>query len=246
MHYVVNLEKFYGPLDLLLYLIEKDEMDIYDIPISAITDQYINFIQSTGEKNLENLGDFLIMASYLLNLKSKMLLPRTRQEDSDADEAFDPRQELIQQLLEYKKFKQAAEYLQGRLQEQMHQVYFRRYLTEPAVDIEPGYSGSVQSLSRAFCRLMESLPEENLFNLPREDVNVAQKMADIVARLEFCPRGMIFQDLFIQAETRREVFAMFLALLELIRLQQVEAHQREKFGPIKLYLKAAFHNVDER
>ena len=109
MTYVVDLEAFHGPMDLLLYLIEKDEINIYDIPIARISDQYISHLQGNDVSDLDNLGDFLLMASYLLNLKSRMLLPRpTVEESTDEADEIDPREELVQRLLNYKHYKEAC------------------------------------------------------------------------------------------------------------------------------------------
>ncbi|MEA1960062.1 MAG: segregation/condensation protein A [Bacillota bacterium] len=245
MNYVVNLDNFYGPLDLLLYLIEKNQMDIYDIPIASITDQYMHFIQSDEQTDLDYLGAFLIMASYLLNLKSRMLLPTLQATDAENEEENDPRQELIHQLLEYRRFKQVAQHLQGLIQEDLYQVYFR---SGESAEIESTdqYSASVRSLTQAFYNVVESVSMGEVYCIPLENVNVGEKMTEILSRLQFCEKGMIFQDLFVTAETRREVLAMFLALLELIRLQKVEAVQTERFGPIQLCLRVALMDVNEK
>ena len=126
MSYIVELEVFHGPLDLLLFLIEKNEVDIYDIPIAEITEQYLVYIQDAKAINIERLGDFLILASYLLNLKSKMLLPQHKLDEmeNDPEAEEDPRDELIAKLLEYKKFKEAARYLSS-LQKESPEVFLR-------------------------------------------------------------------------------------------------------------------------
>ena len=114
--YVVDLEAFHGPLDLLLYLIDRNEVDIYDIPISDITEQYLQHLQLSGDSDLENLGSFLSMASYLLNLKSRLLLPAYEDEEGEEQE-LDPREELVKKLVEYRRYKKAAMYLRSRQNE---------------------------------------------------------------------------------------------------------------------------------
>jgi segregation and condensation protein A len=127
MDYIVDLEAFHGPLDLLLYLIDKNELDIYDIPIATITDQYMEYLQDTGEYDLDILGDFLIMASYLLNLKSRLLLPglKGQEEETDEEEAIESREELVQRLLQYKKIKKVAGLLMERQSGECQRIFFR-------------------------------------------------------------------------------------------------------------------------
>lgn len=241
MAYLVNLDQFYGPLDLLLYLIEKDEMDIYDISVASITDQYMKYIQSTGDIDLDRMGDFLVMASYLLNLKSKMLLPRQAAKEDD-EEQLDPREELLQRLLEYKRYKQAAEVLAEKLDEEGSRVFFRDGLTEyeQVEEIE----SDIKHLIQAYKRLkLRSLPREN-YLLPTGNVNVSEKMDEIIHRLEGSRGGLIFQDFFKEVLSWREAVALFLALLELVRLQKVKAIQLSKFGEIELFIQVAEDNAD--
>lgn len=235
MAYVVNLEKFYGPLDLLLYLIEKNEMDIYDISISKITDQYLEYIQSTGERDLENIGDFLLMASYLLNLKSQMLLPVSKQEDKDEEvpkEMGDPREELVKKLLEYKKYKKAAEILATYQIDNYGKIFYRPGMQEFA---DEEIRASVNSLLRAYSRVFKKNIIEKQYNIPQGDINVGEKMAEILQRLDLCRGSIVFQDLFTGTSSKREFLGLFLALLELLRLRKVEAVQIQRFGDIKIY-----------
>ncbi|MEA4926656.1 MAG: segregation/condensation protein A [Syntrophomonadaceae bacterium] len=244
MSYLVNLEKFYGPLDLLLYLLEKEEIDIYDIPIAAIADQYIEYIHDSGAIDLDNIGDFLIMASYLLNLKSRMLLPGVMAaEEEDGGEAVDPREELVNRLLEYKKYKQAADFLAERYNDDINRVFFRNGLSATeTVDIE--VSGSLNSLVRAFSLLLEKMTENNQYELPQHQVDIGEKMDFILRVLPGDGATVAFQDFYAGAAHLREVLACFLALLELIRLQKVEAYQEHRFGDIKLCLRVEADNVD--
>ncbi len=243
MSYLVNLEKFYGPLDLLLYLLEKEEIDIYDIPIAAIADQYIEYVHDSGSIDLDHIGDFLIMASYLLNLKSRLLLPGVMAAEEDEGEAVDPREELVNRLLEYKKYKQAADFLEERYSDDINRVFFRNGLNETeAADIE--VSGSLNSLVRAFSLLLEKITENNQYELPQNQVDIGEKMDFILRVLPGDGATVAFQDFYAGAVHLREVLACFLALLELIRLQKVEAYQEQRFGNIKLRLRVEADNVD--
>ncbi|MDD3365064.1 MAG: segregation/condensation protein A [Syntrophomonas sp.] len=244
MSYLVNLEKFYGPLDLLLYLIEKDQMDIYDIPVALIADQYMDFIRASGQIDLDHVGDFLIMASYLLNLKSRMLLPDlAKGEETDTD-ASDPREELVYRLLEYKKYKLAAELLASRFNDDLNRIYFRSGQGELEwVDRE--ISSSLNSLLRAWYGVMQKKTLKPEYNVPQSDINVGDMMDAILRALPLGGETLIFQDVYANVSTRREVLAYFLALLELIRLQKVEAIQEKKFGEIQLFIRVAIDNVNE-
>lgn len=231
MAYVVNLEQFYGPLDLLLYLVEKNEMNIYDISIALITDQYMEFIAGSGNVELDQIGDFLMMASYLLSLKSRMLLPGEDASEEDAAE-LDPREELIHKLIAYKRFKKAAELLAIRLNDDYPRAFFRFGQVDlPGSQTE--ITASPQSLFKAYLRLMDNNITNAGYEIPMGDVNVAHKMDEIMQRLQIV-KTLSFQELCSTVRQRREILANFLAILELIRLNLVEAVQDKRFGEIKL------------
>ncbi len=225
MSYIVDLEAFHGPLDLLLYLIEKNEVDIYDIPIAKITDQYIDYINVAGHIDLEQIGDFLIIASYLLFLKSKMLLPKHEPEDKGDDYEADPREELVQRLLEYKKFKEVANYLAEVMQED-NLTFFRSTDFEP--EVNEVLVAEVKLLVNAYKEVLARMVAQNhtpILEIPVSDVNVTDKMQELLEELYNNPLGISLQDLFAGATSRREVLAYFLALLELMRIQKVSAQQ---------------------
>ncbi|MDD2510653.1 MAG: segregation/condensation protein A [Syntrophomonas sp.] len=237
MNYVVDLEAFHGPLDLLLYLLEEQQLEIYDIPIAVITDQYLEYLQQTEELNLEHIGDFLIMATYLLNLKSRILLP-SRVEIREEEEGSDPRAELVQRLLDYKKYKKLAEYLLSRHNGDLPRVFFRDSEDE-MTGIEE-LVGDAAQLWRSFQSFLRDLPDtKEKFKLPQGDVNISEKMEEIVECLGQGNGELILQDLFQGVISFREALAFFLALLELIRLQKVEAVQEKRFGEIKIRLQVA-------
>lgn len=237
MTYVVDLEAFHGPMDLLLYLIEKDEINIYDIPIARISDQYISYLQGSGIGDLDNLGDFLLMASYLLNLKSRMLLPRPLAEltNEEIDE-IDPREELVQRLLDYKRYKEAAISLGERQAGELDRIFYRN-TTDELLGPEEIVTdmGSLLKAYRALLRQLDG--EEPPYEIKMEEISVEDKMEEIMSRLQESAGSMVFQDLFIGIRYRREAYALFLALLELLRLQRLVARQGTVFGNIMIYLR---------
>jgi segregation and condensation protein A len=237
MTYVVDLEAFHGPLDLLLYLIDRNEIDIYDIPIAVITDQYLHYLQLTGDFDLDKLGDFLGMASYLLNLKSRMLLPANG--DQPGGDEVDPREELVQRLVEYRRYKKAAEYLMARQNEDFARVFYRD--AEVLLPVKEEISADLDSLIRAYRRVLSDIQEDEpaVFAIPDGDINVESKMDEIMESLKLSPEGIVFQDLFTGNRRKREVLVLFLALLELIRLQQVAAIQENSLTEIKVFLRVA-------
>ncbi len=238
MTYVVDLDAFHGPLDLLLYLIDRNEIDIYDIPIANITGQYLAYLQATGDFDLDKLGDFLSMASYLLNIKSKMLLPVNEEEELEEDNV-DPREELVKKLIEYRRYKKAAEYLISRQIADFDRVFYRT--AEEQVPEHEEIAADLKVLIRAYRKVIKSLPEESAepFQIPEGDVNVESKMEEILECLKLSKTGLFFHELFAGQKRRREVMALFMALLELIRLQQVVAVQESSFSEIKVCLRVA-------
>ncbi|MGE5391439.1 MAG: segregation and condensation protein A [Deltaproteobacteria bacterium] len=243
MTYLVDLEAFHGPMDLLLYLIEKDEINIYDIPIARISDQYISYLQVSGVSDLDNLGDFLLMASYLLNLKSRMLLPRPPVEMiGEEAEEIDPREELVQRLLDYKRYKEAAVSLGLRQEGDLARIFYRNAGDELLGPEE--IITDLGALLKAYRTVLHELSEEPSFEIRLEEISVEDKMEEITNRLAESAGGMIFQDLFLGIRYRREAYALFMALLELLRLQRVMASQAAVFGEIMIYLRGE-QNVDE-
>ncbi|MBO8159949.1 segregation/condensation protein A [Thermosyntropha sp.] len=246
MNYVVDLEVFHGPLDLLLYLIEKNKIDIYDIPIAQISDQYMEYLQKAEKIDLDKLGDFLVMASYLLNLKSRMLLPVSSScEDEEMEEEIDPRLDLVQSLLDYRKFKKAAGLLMKRQEGDFKRVFFREYGFDFPIIEE--LTADKENLFNAYKSVLKRISKsENDYEVPDGDVNVAEKMDEILCKLYKSSRNLIFQELFAEVSSKREALALFLALLELIRTEQVTAVQETVNGPIKIFLRVADKDDAER
>jgi segregation and condensation protein A len=232
--YKVKLEVFEGPLDLLLYLIKQDEIDIYDISLERITGQYLEYLQAFKELNIELAGEFIVMAANLIYLKSRSLLPVDQQPpDEDAAED-DPRWELIRQLIEYKKFKEAAAELHARQIEQ--EKIFAREGTPTRGTQEPLQLGEIGifQLIHAFQIVIKRIEaRQDVQEIFAERFSVSEKIDAILQRVAEGAR-VRFSELFGAAASRLEVVVTFLALLELIRLKQVRATQRTLFDEIEI------------
>ncbi|HEY2713529.1 MAG TPA: segregation/condensation protein A [Chthoniobacterales bacterium] len=232
--YKVRLEIFEGPLDLLLYLIKRDEIDIYDISLERITQQYLEYLQAFKELNIDVAGEFVVMAANLIYLKSRSLLPVDQQPPEEDVEEDDPRWDLIRQLIEYKKFKEAAAQLQTRELEQ-ERIFARvgdSAVSETA-QLSLGEVGIFQ-LINAFQQVIKRLEaREGLQEIFGENFTVSDKIERI---LQAMANGepIKFSELFARMASRVEVVVTFLALLELIRLKQVLAIQPNEFDEIEI------------
>jgi segregation and condensation protein A len=233
----VHLENFDGPLDLLLHLIKKIEVNIYDIPIALITAQYLDTIELLTELNLEAAGEFLVMAATLIHIKSRTMLPRphTAAGVLDGDEE-DPRDALVRRLLEHQKFKAAAGLLHER--EQVRAAQWQRPDERVAAiagdDYEPELEVDLFSLLNAFQAVVNRLKLRPRVMLPPEQMPIEVRIAQLLARLsetEACG----FEELFADVQARGGLIVTFLALLEMIRLKLVRVFQSGSFGPIRVY-----------
>jgi segregation and condensation protein A len=238
----VKLPTFDGPLDLLLFLIEREQIDIFDIPIEHITNQYLEYLGQLESLNLEVAGEFLVMASQLLEIKSRMLLPQEQRPEQDEEEVGDPRAELVSRLLEYRRYKQVADELRARAEVQRF-VFSRSGLvdgepSEPAPQERPYLMLNQVSpfdLWAAFQSVLNRAEEPSRGEVERPRFTVSQKMAAIAARLRWADEGVRFIDLFDRQALRMELIVTFLALLELIRLRRVRVAQEQLFGEIRVY-----------
>src|SRR4051794_377691 len=230
--YKVKLDVFEGPLVLLLYLIKKDEVDIYDISIVRITQQYLEFMDAFKVLDLEVAGEFVVMAANLIYIKSRSLLPAAVQPPEEDVEEEDPRWELVRQLVEYKKFKEAAAHLSQRELEQSNR-FVRLAESEPAPE-RPLGDVSVFDLIGAFNALLKRLDRrENLREIFEENYTVSDKI-DLILKMMASGVALRFSELFGETASRAEIVVTFLALLELIRLKQLKAVQDGAFGEIEL------------
>ena len=231
MSYKIRLEIFEGPLDLLLYLIKKEELDIYDIPITRITEQYLEYLNLMELLDLEIAGDFLVMAATLMQIKSKMLLPPDP--EGVETEELDPRAELVRRLLEYKAFKEAAEDLRGF--EAGRSGIFSRFGVEPEIDGSDSafIEVSLFDLIQAFSKVLKGLPKETFHEVVKDEFTVAEKIVDIQERLKRQSK-IYFSSLFKEAKHKSEVITIFLAVLELIKQKQISTRQDDYFGEIEI------------
>ena len=230
--YKVKLEVFEGPLDLLLYLIKRDEIDIYDISLERITRQYLEYLQAFKELKIDLAGEFVVMAANLIYLKSRSLLPLDQQPPEEDAEEDDPRWDLIRQLIEYKKFKEAAEQLHARAVQQ-EKIFTRDGGPIVEASLRLAEVGIFQ-LIHAFQNVIKRVEaRENLGEIFGERFTVSEKI-DIILQRVADGASLRFSDLFSDIAVRVEVVVTFLALLELIRLKQVSVIQRDLFGEIEI------------
>lgn len=242
--YSIKIENFEGPMDLLFHLIEKNKIDIYDIPIALITEQYLDYLQEMQEMDLEIASDFLVMAATLLHIKSRMLLPKHKEAEEDLT---DPREELVQKLLEYKKYKEFSAELAEREKTGQAVYYKLPDIIDFGKDTETQLIGlDPDDLTNAFRRILEvNIKSERHNNetfsqiVNREKVSVAKKVRDIVKVLRDKDR-VKFDNLFEQADSKIEKIAIFLAVLELIKLRKIIIEQKTNYGEIVIYKSREF------
>lgn len=234
--YTVRLDSFEGPLDLLLHLIKKNEVEICDIPIASITRQYLEYLELMKEMNLEVAGEFLVMASTLLQIKSRMLLPAPEEDEAGEVEEEDPRAELIRRLMEYQRYKDAAAVLGAR--ELLGRDIFSRSMPLPEEleqkESEEPLEIELFDLVEAFRQVLSKVPFEHFHDVISETISVAERIGRILDILDTSD-SVLFDDLFIEEPLSRELLiATFLALLELCRLKTVRVAQGAPFGPLLL------------
>ncbi len=233
--YKVELDVFEGPMDLLLYLIKKDEIDIYDIPIEGITKQYMAYLETLKMLNIGLAGEFLVMAANLCYIKSRMMLPKHVQPpEEDADEE-DPRWDLIRQLIEYKKFKEAAKHL--GVQEEKQQDHFQRVPEKIESDQDEKRPLSedvgIFDLIKAFQNILDRFQDEGLGEIVDDHYTVSDKIDQLLSSIE--PGGSIrFSSLFEGATSKHEMIVTFLAVLELMKLNYFRVRQEVLLGDIEL------------
>jgi segregation and condensation protein A len=230
LSYSVKLDVFEGPLDLLLFLIKRDKIDIYDIPISHITRQYLEYIMMMKELNLEVAGDFIVMAATLMRIKVKMLLPKTQDEVEE-----DPREELVYALIEYRKFKEAAEVLKAKETEQAGwfprtDFSFLEKMPEDEILVE----ASLYDLVSAFKRMLDSSPKETFHTVNYPKVTIEERI-EFVWNYLIRKDGVIFTELFSDTPIKLVMVVTFMAILELIRLQKIYIRQTKHFSDIWVF-----------
>ena len=236
--YPITLEHFEGPLDLLLHLIRKNEVNIYDIPILPITKQYLEYLDLMQELDLDAAGEFLVMAATLIHIKARMLVPRLEQETEEAGDTEDPRDVLVRRLIEHQKYKAAAELLHDR--ETVRSAQFGRpdeRITDIAgAPFERELEVDLFGLLQAFEAVLKRARERPGVPVPGEAVSIETRSRQLMERLsetEACG----FDDLFDGDHSRGDLITTFLALLEMIRLKLIRVFQSGTIGPIRVYLR---------
>ncbi len=232
LNYTFRLEGFEGPLDLLLHLIQKNELDIFNIPIALITEQYLEYLQLMKVLNLDIAGEYLLMASTLLHIKSKMLLPKSSGGEEEVEE--DPRAELVRRLLEYQKYKQAALELEKRpLLDR--DVFIRLIPAEPEEGPEEErIEVNLLELLGAFQKVLERVKPEGVHEVVLESISVEDKIEEILILLEKENRSVAFHRLFPEQASRRVVIVTLLAILELVKMKRIRIFQLTPFETIRL------------
>jgi segregation and condensation protein A len=235
MTYRVKLQNFEGPLDLLLFLVRKNEIDIQEIPIILITQQYMEYIELMKVLNLDVAGEFLVMASTLMYLKSRALLPKT--DDDETIEEEQTLEELKRQLIEYQTYKDAAQ----RLKEQNileKDVFARAYFHEPVPNGDQAilYEVSLFDLLSAFKKVLDqNAGEKDVFEVNLEHISIKDRISEILQKLQVRQDGLEFESFFSSQPNKSEIIITFLALLELMKLQAIKVYQNINYSRIYVY-----------
>ena len=235
--YAIKLDIFEGPLDLLLYLIKKNQIDIYNIPIALITRQYLDYLNFIKSLNLDLAGEYLVMASTLIHIKSRLLLP-VPEEPSPEELEDDPRAELVRQLLEHQAFQEAAALLTQR--PLLERDVFKRSAALPeekrpsSTEEEELAEVSIFELIEAFHQIVSRLDQKELLEIDLEKLSLSDIINDVMERLTR-EKSLTFDELLGEKREKRRVVYTFLALLELIKLKMIKAYQTAAFGVIRIF-----------
>lgn len=221
----IRLDIFEGPLDLLLYLIKRNHLNIYDIPLVEVIDQYLQFLELMKLLDINLASEYLVMAASLISIKSKMLLP---QEEKNEEEEEDPREELVKKLLEYERFKEAAQYLRSKEKDRL------KYIPRPSAvpsEKEVYIEASIFDLISAFKNALKDIPKDIFFEVIKDEWTMEEKIHDLL-HLLIVKDKISLAELFSSAKNKLEVVVIFLAILELIKLREIIAVQEDLFGQI--------------
>lgn len=227
----IRLEAFEGPLDLLLHLIKKEEIDIWNIPIAHVTEQYLEYLQIMKDLNINVAGEWLMMAATLIYIKSRMLVPQEKTGEAEPEAEEDPRTELVYQLLEHQKFKNAAEMLYTR--EEVENAVWSKPPEDALEDGGEVIAVGLFDLLRAFHEVVRRFESQRLMEVAQEEVTIEQKIADIRTRMLLHDK-LVFSSFFSEARSKRHLIVIFLALLELVRLKEIWLFQKKAFEEIQI------------
>jgi segregation and condensation protein A len=234
MTYQVKLQDFEGPLDLLLHLIRKNELDIYNIPVAEIASQYLAYVEVLESLNLDGVGDFLVMAATLAYHKSKMLLPSPAEDEEDEEDEFESLESLRRRLIEYQRYKEVGQALGER--ELLDRDVFKVQLPSNGdgfVEDQPVLKASLFDLLDAFQKVMEQAPKDTIHEVLPERIRLVDRIVEVLDAVS-AKRSMPFEELFGDTPTREMILVTFLSILELIRLRLIRAYQFEPFGQVQL------------
>lgn len=241
MPYQVKLPVFEGPMDLLLHLIEENEVEISDIPIALITQQYLDYLALAEELDLELTSEFLLMACTLLSIKAKLLLPKPPKISAEEEDEIDPRQELVDKLLEYKLYKEKAQVFKS-METKQARVFTREVdevkLLKEFPPTNPLGTVTLQDLITVYNQVLVRWDKRmEVISIPRTEVTVKDRIAQIYAQLEKKPEGLSFYGLLSESVNKVEIIINFLALLEMCRMSLVILRQAKLFADIEIFLK---------
>ncbi len=226
----IRLEAFEGPLDLLLHLIKREEVDIWNIPIARITEQYLEYLQMMKDLNINVAGEWLVMAATLIYIKSRMLLPPDPEAPAQEEVSEDPRTELVYQLLEHQKFKNAAQMLYTR--EEVENAVWNKPPAEVLESEKDIVAVTLFDLLKAFSEVVRRFEDaQKSMALEQEEVSLEQKLSEI-RRLLLVHDTILFSTFFAKEKSKRHMIVAFLALLELVRLREIWLYQKKAFGEI--------------
>lgn len=236
--YKIILDSFEGPLDLLLHLIREQKIDIYDIPISSVCEQYLAYLSLMESLDLDIASEWLIIAATLIEIKSKMLLPKEPLESDNQDEnEEDPRLELVEKLIEYEKFKSAANLFKEKEEERCK--IFSRASLGLDFDLRPKYvieNITAEDLLFALNKMLSEVDDNEITSIKRRKITIRMKMREIWAKLQSSSGQLIFQDLFDEPNDRVQIVITFLAVLELLKSRKISVKQKELFSPIEIHI----------
>lgn len=234
----IHLDKFEGPFEVLLYLIKSQEIDVFDIPIVRVTEQYLRFLDMMRDENLDVAGEFIVMAASLIQIKSRMILPVESFEDDEEDiEEEDPRLELVEKLIEYRKYRDLTALFQ-QLEEERTNWFTRNVKPDVEPDPEDDYiEATLYDLTNAFKSVLRYITDDLIHTVQLEGASVDEKIARIEEMLEG-KDSISWEEIFAECRHKVEIICCFLAILELCRMHRISANQSRSFGSIRLFPKA--------
>lgn len=233
--YRVKLENFEGPLDLLLFFIKRDELNIYDIPIAQITNEFLSYVQLIKHLDLDIAGDFLLMAATLMQIKVRMLLPKL---DVDNEDEPDPREELIKRLLEYKRFKEVSATFK-KLEDNQSKIYFREYFKQDKIEAKQEEINLLKEVSmfdllKAFKKVLSNLNDDNVFTIEKIPVSIEEQM-DYIKYFFGNRKHYRFLELILNYREKITIIVTFIAILEMIRDNQIRVYTEGNYNDMIIY-----------